>query len=150
MSDYPHAVRRSRARAEIRNFALLAPHEVVPAAQWAWRAPGWVYPGQCYRRAFLFLLDISDDGHGGAGGAARLVHGVYCPHFAGGPFGHAWVDLGDGTVFDGVLQAFYSLDGYAAGYRATAEARYTVREAAEQLLAANHAGPWHADSAADR
>jgi hypothetical protein len=69
----------------------------------------------------------------------RLVHGR-CLDIA-----HSWVELLGGIVFDGIAQRFYTLAGYRAATEAEEEASYTLREAAQLVLAGDHCGPWSAE-----
>ncbi len=62
---------------------------------------GAVYPQECYYRAHRYAT------HPG-----RMEEGVFLVHGETGLLfgGHAWVELPDGLVFDGVFQQFYPLD----------------------------------------
>jgi hypothetical protein len=84
---------------------------------------------------------------------SRLVHGVHRGRlpYSGRLWrqGGAWVELESGLtgqgalVFCAVLQDFYDRAGYCDAMGAVAERRYTVKEAAQAILAANSFGPWH-------
>ena len=71
----------------------------------------------------------------------RLVHGV-CGDSTD-VWAHAWVELPDGLIFDGVRQAFYDRGGYYQVLRASAEATYDAPEMIEQMRASERYGPWH-------
>ena len=70
-----------------------------------------------------------------------LVHGR-C-HAGPVAWGHAWVELPAGLVFDGVRQQFYDGAGYRHALGAVAEAAYGPAAAAAWLRATGHWGPWH-------
>jgi len=86
-------------------------------------------------------------------GGARLVHGVHRHRLplSGRLWrrGEAWVELDAALtdqgplVFSPVLQGFYDRPGYCDAMGAVAERRYTAKEAARAMLAADTFGPWH-------
>ena len=123
--------------------AALAPYvrQVDPTLSCGTR-PGKRYWRDCYRRAAEYMLTHSP--RGGpcpAVGGIALVHGV-CR--AGSlQWGHAWVELPDSLVFDGVRQQFYDRDGYHRVTQTTVEATYSQEAMVERLRAAEHYGPWH-------
>ena len=65
-------------------------------------------------------------------------------------WGHAWVELPAGLVFDGVRQQFYDGAGYRRALGAVAEAAYGPAAAAAWLRATGHWGPWHRSPAPAR
>jgi hypothetical protein len=88
---------------------------------------------ECFYRSYRYVADRWCD-------LGRenlwLVHGEYSLGFA-----HAWVELFDRVVFDGVLQRFYDLDRY---YKIqSARPWYKYEPIASTLMAAN--APVHAD-----
>jgi len=116
---------------------VLKPIEVQPPDRLRRETqPDRSFPGRCYEKAFAFVL-----AHANEPGIV-LVHGRIV---AGGPraIDHAWVELSDGVVFDGVAQRFYQTAGYYGLCEAVAEANYTPTEAARLALATGHHGPWH-------
>jgi hypothetical protein len=62
---------------------------------------GAIYPQECYYRAHRYATH-----------PARMEEGVFLVHGETGLLfgGHAWVELPNGLVFDGVFQQFYPLD----------------------------------------
>jgi hypothetical protein len=58
---------------------------------------------------------------------------------------HAWLyDPSDGQVYDPVLDRFYESEAhYGTLFDAVAEVRYSQKEAAVAVAAANHWGFWH-------
>lgn len=48
---------------------------------------------------------------------------------------HAWVEIEPATIYDGVTGRFYDRTSYYETVQAVAEAKYSVREAAERVLA---------------
>jgi hypothetical protein len=150
-------VGRLRAICE-RDAALLAPHrrEVVPALATG-TSPGRYYASDAYRRAWEYAsredpTTASEEAALFVAGS-RLVHGVHRHKLpVSGRLwrkGDAWVELADALtgqgalVFSPVLQDFYDRAGYCDTMGAIAERRYTVKEAAQAMLAANTFGPWH-------
>jgi hypothetical protein len=91
--------------------------------------------GRCYELAFRVMHEEP--------GAERfvLVHGV-----VGKRFGHAWIELDDGTVYDPVYDPVSDrcvpADEYTAMFHAVVERRYTRAEAIDKMLE-NGFGPWH-------
>ena len=74
----------------------------------------------------------------------RLVHGTYlCGGTCLDGTGHAWVEIGDDVVFDGVVQRFYDRASYYRVQGATKSATYSVEEAGAMLLREYNWGPWH-------
>jgi hypothetical protein len=63
-----------------------------------------------------------------------LVHG-YHPKY----LGHAWIETGDGRVYDPSTNAYTPIEDYPG----VAEHRYTRREAAEIICANRHFGKFH-------
>jgi hypothetical protein len=108
----------------------------------SWAAHTWPrrrYPQQCYARTVKFVLD-----HAGIGGL-RLVHGVvsHAPHFA--PLDHAWVELPNEIVFDGVVQAFFTRESYFAVMAAVPMDTYTAQQTQALVAVYGHPGPWNAN-----
>ena len=96
----------------------------------------------CYRRACNYVL-AHTPGKGACPPLAgiRLAHGV-CGD-ATDQWAHAWVELPDGLIFDGVRQAFYDRGGYYQVLHAVAEATYDAPAMIEQMRASLRYGPWH-------
>ena len=87
---------------------------------------------QCYPNALLYAVD-----HHNIEGM-RLVQGV------NNLFGeHAWVELPNNIVFDGVLQRFYAQDRYYSTTSARKEAEYTWEAATSKYMISGGHGPWH-------
>jgi hypothetical protein len=129
---------RRRART-----AALAPHaRPVGAGLARGTRPGARYWGDCYRRAAAYVLAHAPGGDPGPPPRGlTLVHG----RCRVGPvaWGHAWVELPAGLVFDGVRQQFYDGAGYRRALGAVAEAAYGPAAAAARAAATGHWGPWH-------
>jgi hypothetical protein len=112
---------------------------VCVASDWARRTwPGRRYPQQCYAKTVKYVLDHSDIQ------GMRLVHGVisHAPHFV--PLDHAWVELPGDTVFDGVVQAFFTRASYGAVMAAVALDTYSAAETRRLVDEHGHPGPWNA------
>lgn len=103
------------------------------------RGAGKVRLGKCYQQAGYFVMD-----HRGA----TLVHGTVSIGQAksedgsGVAIAHAWVELNDGFVYDGVQDRFYEKADYYAKMRAAAEQTYGGQEACEMMLERKTFGPW--------
>jgi hypothetical protein len=84
--------------------------------------------GRCYELALKVMTEEP--------GAEKftLVHGR-------GPLGvpHAWVETGDGRVYDAVADSYTPIDEY----QCSAERRYTQAEARQAMLENRTSGPWH-------
>jgi hypothetical protein len=121
----------------------LAPHgrQVGPALAGGTR-PGTRYWGDCYRRAAEYVLAHAlGDGPGPPLAGPTLVHGTCRAGLL--VWGHAWVALPGGLVFDGVRQRFYEPAGYHRVLQTTAEATYRPEEVVAWLRATQRYGPWH-------
>jgi hypothetical protein len=91
--------------------------------------------GRCYELAARVMMDeVGAD-------QFTLVHGYCHTRF----FGHAWIELGDGRVFDPVLDVTWSADEYAKRLGAEAEHRYSQMEFAKLMSATRVYGPWTDD-----
>jgi hypothetical protein len=91
--------------------------EAQPTAEQAKGVRKNVFLAQCYRMAAQYVFE-----HPGA----RLIHGTI--RHRQGPLAdkviqHAWVDLQDGKVFDGVLQKFFEKTSYYRFWRAKSNGR---------------------------
>lgn len=97
-----------------------------------------IYWHDCYRKAFEYCMDKHCQGV-----EVKLVHGT-CK--AGlGSYGHAWVEIGDKIVFDGVMQRFYDKEGYYRERGAIKEAEYRYEEAYRNLIKFNRYDDWFGD-----
>ena len=56
---------------------------------------------------------------------------------------HAWIEKGDGRVYDPNDDQYMRADEYAATMGAVAERRYTRSEAIDMMSREAHCGPWH-------
>ena len=92
--------------------------------------PDCIFPADCYKKAWEYLVD-----HPRAGGA--LVHGTVMGNVA-----HAWVEFAGGIVFDGVSQRFYDRQAFYEFAHAKKGAEFTPKEAARLALEKNNFGPW--------
>lgn len=91
--------------------------------------------GRCYELALKIMSREP--------GAERfaLVHG-YIGHRM--PIGHAWIETGDGRVYDPVDDRYLPAAEYAASQGAVVERRYTRTEAMRMMVERDgHCGPWH-------
>ena len=91
--------------------------------------------GRCYELAFRIMFEEP--------GAEKfaLVHGHVST--LRGVIGHAWIEIGDGRVYDPVLDRYVPAEDYIAGLSAVIERRYTKLEAAKIAVHARYYGPWH-------
>ncbi len=89
--------------------------------------------GQCYRRAFSYVQAHQMD-------EAVLVHGSVFADARHSP--HAWVELPDEIVFEGVLQHFYNKAMYYKFRDAKPTYRYTAAQARSLLISNGNYGAW--------
>ena len=88
---------------------------------------------QCYKKAWEYAVDHEVEG-------MRVVHGTY----GGGlNIDHAWVELPEGVLFDGVTQRFYQREGYYSISKAIKEVEYDVITLCRLLGDEGHFGPFH-------
>jgi hypothetical protein len=90
---------------------------------------------RCYRLAFKAVCEEP--------GAEKfaLVHGYI--RIDGHALGHAWVDTGDGRVYDTRLDRHIAWDEYEAEHGAVIERRYPRMAALQMMLDNRSYGPWH-------
>lgn len=86
--------------------------------------PQDIFPQECFCRAYCYATDLNRFSEKGI----WLVHGECA--FALGP--HAWVEMPDGLIFDGVFQQFFRAEDYAdkllgqPWYKFTPEAAFLI------------------------
>ena len=95
------------------------------------------HPQACYEKAAHYIsCHFGDE-------SVRLVHGRVVPN---GDwkirYAHAWVEIGDAIVFDGVEQHFYDREDYYREMEPVVEAMYAPHEAAGLISETRHSGRW--------
>ncbi|WP_088227300.1 hypothetical protein [Desulfosporosinus sp. FKB] len=98
---------------------------------------GKVHLHDCFKTAWNYVVDISSLG---TPINAWLVHGkinVYAD------IDHAWVELDNEVVFDGVLQRFYKKDCYYRIKKAKKIAIWSAVNATVNFTRFKHYGPWY-------
>jgi hypothetical protein len=100
----------------------------VPAIWQKGIDPRVQYPGECFCRAYHYVIDLVQ--RLPANEHIWLVHGEY-----GISTGHAWVELPGDVVFGAVLQRFYEKPGYYETQSASPWYKYSP--AAAMIIAAN-------------
>ena len=113
-------------------IARLKPYEIEPPEGCRTGKNKRVYERLCYQKAFEYIVHVNPDN-------ARLVHGIYTPL----KLGHAWIELPGEIVFDGVMQRFYSKDGYYRELEAEKIMEYSVIEVCQNVSKYQYHGPWH-------
>lgn len=91
--------------------------------------PHAIYPQECFYRAYCYATDASRYTVKGL----WLVHGECA--FALGP--HAWVELPDGLIFDGVFQQFFRAKDFYDRGKLVGQPWYRFTPRAASLIAAN-------------
>lgn len=91
-----------------------------------------LYPKQCYKKAYQYIMEHPYDG-------VMLCHGLYTEC----SIGHAWIELPCNIVFDGTMQRFYDKEGCYKVEMITKLCEYTLLETAKLLSEHDHYGPWH-------
>jgi hypothetical protein len=96
---------------------------------------------RCFELALKAMLDEP--------GADRftLVHGSVAP--ASLRYEHAWIELGDGRIYDAVTDTYEPTDQFMAENRAVVEYRYSRLEACRVCGVAHVWGPWTDDERRD-
>jgi hypothetical protein len=96
---------------------------------------------RCFELALKAMLDEP--------GADRftLVHGNIAPGSLRYP--HAWIELGDGRVYDAVTDTYEPADQFTAKNRAMVDHRYSREEAISLFLVAPGRSPWTDDERRD-
>ncbi len=93
---------------------------------------GW--PGDCEQGAYAYLTR-----HAHVPGV-RLAHGYATE--AGLVWPHAWVEIGDETVYDPSLGRFFELPSFYGVLQAVPLVVYTASQALERAEATGTPGPW--------
>jgi hypothetical protein len=113
-----------------------------PAPEWAKPfVEGGYNPGCCYDTAGRFVAGIFSYGNE-IKDNVKLVHGFIGNKETTAGFGHAWVEINNDTVFDGVNQKFYDKGDYYNKLGTVPEQTYTPTEACKQMLSKKFYGPW--------
>jgi len=86
----------------------------------------------CFRKAFEYAFEHQVQG-------IRIVHGTHRNEY----FEHAWVELPDGVLFDGVLQRFYDRERYYSITNAIKIVEYSLKAYSELMSNEGHFGPFH-------
>ena len=96
---------------------------------------------RCFELAMKAMLDEP--------GADRftLVHGNVAPGSL--RYAHAWIELGDGCIYDAVTDTYEPTDQFMAKNRAVVEHRYSRLEACLVCGVAHVWGPWTDDERRD-
>jgi hypothetical protein len=92
--------------------------------------------GRCYELSAFALA------FGSAPADAMLVHGSIDGGTDLGRFGHAWLRLADGRIWEPREATVYPAS-WEAWADARVEVEYTRKEAFEMILTYDHWGPWH-------
>jgi hypothetical protein len=119
---------------------LSSAEQVVVQPEWArGTSPRRRYPQQCYQKTVKYVLDHPEIK------GMRLIHGVvsHAPHFV--PLDHAWVELPGDTVFDGVVQTFFTRASYFKVMSAMALDAYSAAATRWLVTEHGHPGPWNAN-----
>ncbi len=116
--------------------------EARDVPQWAQDLKqGGYHVGSCYDQAGKFMLNavlLPDD----KVEQLRLVHGAIGNKETTAMLGHGWVEIGEGIVFDGVMQKFYNKEAYYRELQAVPEQTYTRQEAFDKMKKIRMYGPW--------
>ena len=115
----------------------LSKYEVEPKEEYKTGKPRRLSPKNCYTKSFQYILDK------GEVAGVRLVHGLYRPFTLDQHCGHAWVELPDKIVFDGVLQRFYQKESYYNYYEIIKEVEYKPSEMYSISIPFGTYGPWY-------
>jgi hypothetical protein len=98
--------------------------------------------GHCYKWAWRAVREEP------AAARLRLVHG-WCggstSPYTYDHYGHAWVLLPGGRVYDVIADKYFSPYEYAVLYHAIVGRVYTRKQAAKAVLRHGHCGPWWTD-----
>lgn len=104
--------------------SLINPHDHLPYKQRL---------GRCYELAGEIALHNS---------TVELVHGSI-QGFGAPRIGHAWVVLGDESVWEPATNRVWGPAAFQAFYNAKVEKRYDQRAFLELMVTHEHWGPWH-------
>jgi hypothetical protein len=91
--------------------------------------------GRCYELTFRAMKEeIGSE-------SFTLVHGYINLDIM--LIAHAWIETGDGRIYDPNDDQYIRADEYATAMGAVAERRYTRAEAIDLVSREAHCGPWH-------
>ena len=97
-----------------------------------------IYPKRCFGKAYDYLdekVNVDDVN-------IKMIHGGVYSIIENKFIKHAWIEINDNAVFDGVLQRFYDKEGYYKYHRAKKIKEYSFKKARMQMLRFHHYGPW--------
>lgn len=115
---------------------LLTPYEIMVDEIYKTGKTKRLSPKNCYKKSFDYVAGKDLD-------TILLVHGKYKPYSLKKHSGHAWVEIENKIVFDGVLQSFYEKDEYYQYYDIIKENQYTCTEMWEVgFKNGGNFGPW--------
>ncbi|WHX27455.1 hypothetical protein QNH47_06255 [Virgibacillus halodenitrificans] len=116
----------------------MAALEVEPPEKFINVNEGRVFPKLCYEKSFEYFMDMFVDFN--APGHGVMVNGVVKSNEFGSIFGHAWVEIENSFVFDGVLQRFYDKDEYYAFYNVGKTFKFPPNKILDLINSSNSAG----------
>lgn len=107
------------------------PKDLLPQPPWEGPPiPGFMATrptGTCYEDAWRFILKEEE---------GELVHGTAIS------FGHAWVELPLGYIWEPYSKAYFTKEGFQALFDPVEEHRYTLEEALVMAVRSSNFGPW--------
>ena len=116
----------------------LKKYEIEPSQEYLTGKQKRIKEKACFSEAFRYMADK------GKLEGLILVHGQYKPFSLEKHADHAWVEINNEIVFDGVLQRFYDKEGYYKYYEAIKEREYDHKEMYQTgRKNGGNFGPWH-------
>jgi len=94
--------------------------------------------GRCYELALKVMLYESESD------SFTLVHGRV-ENIENGRFGHAWIELNNGLVYDTSANRYTPAGQYATENKAVVDHRYSRAEALGLACLSHNCGPWTDD-----
>ena len=108
---------------------VLSPYEVTPPEQYKTNKPKRMYWGLCHKKAYDYMMNLKDREN-----VVCCQGDIINPSREGMTGGHAWIELPGELIFDGVLQRFYTREGYYNILKPDVKLRLTFTELNELAL----------------
>lgn len=102
-----------------------------------WTDPTKMFTGECYAQAYNYAFHHRNNEY-------KIVHGIVTDDVGlQRPIGHAWVEISDEILFDGVVQRFYRRNGYYERRNAEPRCALAGLEVIVEMMRRGHFGPWY-------
>jgi hypothetical protein len=121
-------------------ITALEPYKIKVDSIYKSNAKKKIYYHKCYEMSAEYITSLAF-GNNVSPENLTLVHGA--AQLACIMIGHAWVEIKDTIVFDGVLQSFYTKDGYYKTLKAKKFVSFVPEETRRNLIETEIYANWY-------